>query len=48
MIGKDTRLSSYMIEYAMVAGFASVGMDVLLLIIAALCAYAFIRTTGKR
>src|ERR1700689_4557503 len=31
VIGKDTRLSSYMIEYAMVAGFASVGMDVLLL-----------------
>src|ERR1700689_2048303 len=31
VIGKDTRLSSYMIEYAMVAGFAAVGMDVLLL-----------------
>jgi phosphoglucosamine mutase len=31
VIGKDTRLSSYMIEYAMVAGFASVGMDSLLL-----------------
>jgi phosphoglucosamine mutase len=31
VIGKDTRLSSYMIEYAMVAGFTSVGMDVLLL-----------------
>ncbi len=31
VIGKDTRLSSYMIEYAMVGGFASVGMDVLLL-----------------
>ena len=31
VIGKDTRLSSYMIEYALVAGFASVGMDVLLL-----------------
>ena len=31
VIGKDTRLSSYMIEYAMVAGFASVGMDTLLL-----------------
>src|SRR5580700_7619533 len=31
VIGKDTRLSSYMIEYAMVAGFASVGMDVLLM-----------------
>src|SRR5579872_3948229 len=31
VIGKDTRLSGYMIEYAMVAGFASVGMDVLLL-----------------
>ena len=31
VIGKDTRLSSYMLEYAMVAGFASVGMDVLLL-----------------
>ncbi|MBI1869320.1 MAG: phosphoglucosamine mutase [Methylocystis sp.] len=30
-IGKDTRLSGYMIEYALVAGFASVGMDVLLL-----------------
>src|SRR5271156_41952 len=30
-IGKDTRLSGYMIEYAMVAGFTSVGMDVLLL-----------------
>jgi len=31
VIGKDTRLSSYMIEYALVGGFASVGMDVLLL-----------------
>ena len=30
-IGKDTRLSGYMIETAMVAGFTSVGMDVLLL-----------------
>ena len=28
VIGKDTRLSGYMIEYAMVAGFTSVGMDV--------------------
>jgi phosphoglucosamine mutase len=31
VIGKDTRLSSYMLEYALVAGFTSVGMDVLLL-----------------
>lgn len=30
-IGKDTRLSGYMIENALVAGFTSVGMDVLLL-----------------
>ena len=30
MIGKDTRLSGYMIENALVAGFTSVGMDVLL------------------
>jgi phosphoglucosamine mutase len=30
LIGKDTRLSGYMIENAMVAGFTSVGMDVLL------------------
>src|SRR5471032_2156410 len=29
-IGKDTRLSGYMIETALVAGFTSVGMDVLL------------------
>src|ERR1700681_4811340 len=29
VIGKDTRLSGYMIENAMVAGFTSVGMDVL-------------------
>jgi phosphoglucosamine mutase len=28
VIGKDTRLSGYMIETALVAGFASVGMDV--------------------
>jgi len=28
VIGKDTRLSGYMIENAMVAGFTSVGMDV--------------------
>ena len=28
VIGKDTRLSGYMIESALVAGFASVGMDV--------------------
>src|ERR1700712_4789261 len=31
VIGKDTRLSGYMIESAMVAGFTSVGMDVVLL-----------------
>jgi phosphoglucosamine mutase len=31
VIGKDTRLSGYMIEYALVAGFTSVGMDTLLL-----------------
>jgi phosphoglucosamine mutase len=31
VIGKDTRLSGYMIETAMVAGFSSVGLDVLLL-----------------
>ncbi|QFU15480.1 phosphoglucosamine mutase [Microvirga thermotolerans] len=31
IIGKDTRLSGYMIENALVAGFTSVGMDVLLL-----------------
>jgi phosphoglucosamine mutase len=31
VIGKDTRLSGYMIESALQAGFASVGMDVLLL-----------------
>src|SRR6201986_3428266 len=30
LIGKDTRLSGYMIEPALVAGFPSVGMDVLL------------------
>ena len=29
LIGKDTRLSGYMIENALVAGFTSVGMDVL-------------------
>ncbi|MEJ1158144.1 phosphoglucosamine mutase [Prosthecomicrobium sp. N25] len=28
VIGKDTRLSGYMIEYAMVAGFTAVGVDV--------------------
>ena len=28
IIGKDTRLSGYMIEHALVAGFTSVGMDV--------------------
>ena len=31
VIGKDTRLSGYMIETALVAGFTSVGFDVLLL-----------------
>jgi phosphoglucosamine mutase len=31
VIGKDTRLSGYMIEYALVAGFTSVGIEVLLL-----------------
>ncbi len=31
VIGKDTRLSGYMIEQAMTAGLLSVGMDVLLL-----------------
>ena len=31
VIGKDTRLSGYMIETALVAGFTAMGMDVLLL-----------------
>jgi phosphoglucosamine mutase len=31
IVGKDTRLSGYMMESALVAGFASVGMDVVLL-----------------
>jgi phosphoglucosamine mutase len=31
VIGKDTRLSGYMVESAMVAGFTSTGMDVVLL-----------------
>ena len=31
VVGKDTRLSGYMIEQALTAGFLSVGMDVLLL-----------------
>lgn len=31
IIGKDTRLSGYMIENALVAGFTSVGVDVMLL-----------------
>ena len=31
VIGKDTRLSGYMMETALVAGFTSVGMDVVLL-----------------
>ena len=30
IIGKDTRLSGYMMETALVAGFTSVGMDVIL------------------
>jgi phosphoglucosamine mutase len=30
LIGKDTRLSGYMIETALTSGFLSVGMDVLL------------------
>ena len=28
LVGKDTRLSGYMLENAMVAGFTAVGMDV--------------------
>jgi phosphomannomutase len=31
VIGKDTLLSSHMIEHTLVAGFASLGADVLLL-----------------
>src|SRR4028119_959990 len=31
VIGKDTRLSGYMMESALVAGFTSVGMDAVLL-----------------
>jgi phosphoglucosamine mutase len=31
VVGKDTRLSGYMIEQALTAGFLSIGMDVLLL-----------------
>ena len=30
VIGKDTRLSGYMLGSAMVAGFTTVGMDVIL------------------
>ena len=30
LIGKDTRLSGYMIEQAMTAGFLAMGMDVIL------------------
>jgi len=30
LIGKDTRLSGYMLESALVAGFTSVGMDVIM------------------
>ena len=30
IIGKDTRLSGYMMETALVAGFTSVGMDVIM------------------
>ena len=30
VIGKDTRLSGYMMESALVAGFTSVGMDVIM------------------
>src|SRR3546814_3398330 len=30
VIGKDTRLSGYMLENALVAGFTSVGMDVIM------------------
>ena len=30
VIGKDTRLSGYMVESALVAGFTAVGMDVFL------------------
>ena len=30
VIGKDTRLSGYMMESALVAGFTSVGMDVVM------------------
>src|SRR3989338_7511967 len=30
LIGKDTRLSGYMLEYALTAGLASMGADVLL------------------
>ena len=30
LVGKDTRLSGYMMESALVAGFTSVGMDVVL------------------
>ncbi|MEL1249257.1 phosphoglucosamine mutase [Aurantiacibacter gilvus] len=30
VIGKDTRLSGYMMEHALVAGFTSVGMDVIM------------------
>ncbi|HEY4164492.1 MAG TPA: phosphoglucosamine mutase [Dongiaceae bacterium] len=31
IIGKDTRLSGYMLEYALTSGFLSMGMDVMLL-----------------
>lgn len=30
LIGKDTRLSGYMIESALIAGFLSAGMDIIL------------------
>ena len=47
VIGKDTRLSGYMMESALVAGFTSVGMDVVLLGPMPTPAVAMLRTSMR-
>ena len=47
VIGKDTRLSSYMLEYAVAAGLSSVGVDAYMLHVTTTASVAFVtRTEG--
>lgn len=47
VIGKDTRLSSYMLEYAVASGLASVGVDTFLLHVTTTPSVSYVTITDK-